>query len=154
MADTVSAPSRARARARRRHRRFDLTPEAVEELFNDAVAHSLRVIGLARHGDPRPGEPLADAIARVAEIVGHDPDLSLRVAGLAAVNEAGGPKALPALLAALPAWLDCFCFANADRYMIGLGLRSHEELPIAVSSMRAAIRAWPRLPNGACILED
>lgn len=154
MAEALALPSRARARAKRRHRRFDLPQVAIEEMYEDAVVHALKVIGLARHGAPLPGEPLRDAVARVAEIVGHDADLALRVAGLAAVNEAGGPNALVALLNDLPPWLNSFTFVNADRYMLGLELRGHENTPLSFASMRVAVRAWPRLPTGACKLED
>ena len=163
------SPSRARARAMayralrpspsvarlglilwgQRRNRPVVSEGEINELKQDAAAHALKIIGLAAIGNPRPDEPLEASIARVAEIVGREPDTALRIAGVAALQAAGGAEALSDVLKSIPDWLDAFGFVNATRLLLGVELRPHDAAAISLPALLGSVRAWPALPTAA-----
>ena len=129
-----------------------LPGEVVEILRDLAVDHTLALVGLAAEGTPKLDEPLSRARARVGrKWKVRDDHLACRMAGVDTVQKAGGSGELFRLLDEIPSWVSAFTLSNIDRLLLSLPLRDHDLLLAAETGLEA-MRAWPRLPSGACRL--
>ena len=133
--------------------RLNLTDDEIERLREDSVAHAMAVIGVFSEGRPQVDEALSLACTRVARARGVEHvGLALRMAGTEAIQKAGGADKLGELLDSLPDWLSAYTMMNLSRYSLWLPMREHD-VDLDLQSGIAALRCWPNLPPGPCILE-